>query len=68
MPKRKKPKKVTKDLADSTVWAHTHLWQAARDIKHAQDQFIDSDFGGCLQNVEFALQELETAKAKLMKV
>jgi hypothetical protein len=62
MKKKSKVKKVSK------LEIHTCFHRAVKDIWFAGERFISDDFGGCLQNIEFALQQLETAKAKLMKI
>lgn len=44
------------------------LAKSLSDIRNAQQRlFLGRDIGGCLQCIEFALQQLESAKAKLMK-
>lgn len=43
------------------------LCRGTKDAIFAIDRYTRKDVGGCLQCIEFAIQQLECAKAKLMK-
>lgn len=83
MPKRKAVKKVSESpvnletmgeaLAKSAYDAKLpggfqELCRGTKDAIFAIDRYTRKDVGGCLQCIEFAIQQLEMAKAKLMKI
>lgn len=70
MPKRKAVKKVGEGTAllDPDVSGFKEMCAATKDLIAGLDSYTKRDIGSALQQVEFALQNLEKAKAKLMKV
>lgn len=62
-------KRATKAPADKnkTVKTVVALNLAIQDAYHARTQLMMDDSGGCLQCIEFSIQQLEAAKKLLMK-
>lgn len=69
MPKRKAVKKVSEVMKTNPYTSgFRELCQAMKDTMAAGSLYVDGDIGGCLNQIEFALQQLEIAKEKMMKI